>query len=187
MSFGIDVPFLRPKRLSDDTSPTLPVVLHAIEMLEREGDRYDAVCLLQPTNPLRRAADIDNCIRLLTSSDADSVISVLPVPAEHNPYWVYLKTADGSLRLAMGDTQPISRRQDLPPAFHRDGSVYVTRTDVVTMHQSLYGKYVLGYEMSPEFSSNIDTLDDWREIEERMLAKVKSDEDPGILSVASVQ
>ncbi|MGB7208327.1 MAG: acylneuraminate cytidylyltransferase family protein [Pyrinomonadaceae bacterium] len=171
MSWGIDVPFLRPKELSEDVSPTLPVVQHALETLERKGERYDAVCILQPTNPLRRPDDIDNCIELLEKTEADSVISVLPVPSEYNPNWVYWKSEDGRLGLVTGENEPITRRQDLPPAFHREGSVYVTRTCVVRTQQSLYGESILGYEISPEFSSNIDTLNDWQEVEARISRK----------------
>ena len=60
------------------------------------GETFDAVCLLQPTNPLRRSEDIDNCIKLLIESEADSVISVLPVPHEYNPKWVYFQNGNGS-------------------------------------------------------------------------------------------
>jgi CMP-N-acetylneuraminic acid synthetase len=166
--FGVEVPFLRPAVMSEDASPTFPVVQHALETLESQGEQYDAVCLLQPTNPLRRSVDIDNCIELLERTGADSVISVLPVPPTYNPNWVFWKSNDGTLRLSTGENEPTTRRQDLPPAFHREGSVYVTRTEVVKSCQSLYGKKILGYEISPEFSSNIDTPDDWQEIEERM-------------------
>jgi CMP-N-acetylneuraminic acid synthetase len=86
-------------------------------------DPFDAVCLLQPTSPFRRAEDIDACIAMLEERGLDAVVSVVPVPAEHNPHWVYFED-DGLLRLATGEDQPIPRRQELPPAFHRDGSVY---------------------------------------------------------------
>ena len=180
MSWGVEVPFLRPQKLSEDSSPTLPVVQHALEALEHAGEQYDAVCLLQPTNPLRRSFDIDNCIELLEKTGVDSVISVLPVPAEYNPNWVYWKREDGRLGLVTGENEPISRRQDLPPAFHREGSVYVTATAVVRSQQSLYGKNILGYEISPEFSSNIDTPGDWQEVEGRISRRTSNGEGSGI-------
>lgn len=168
MRYGIEVPFLRPKELATDESPTFPVVQHALQTLEREGARYDAVCLLQPTNPLRRGVDIDQCIELLEKGGADSVVSILPVPTEYNPHWVYRKCANGTLALFTDENVPIPRRQDLPPAFHREGSVYVTRTDAIKTSHNLYGRVTLGYEMTAEFSSNIDTLSDWQKIEVRI-------------------
>ncbi len=162
---GIDVPFMRPNELASDTTPTLPVVQHAITTLRERGEEFDAVCLLQPTNPLRRAVDIDNCIELLGATGADSVVSVLPVPAEFNPSWVYVRERDGSIKLSNGQPEPVPRRQELPPAFYRDGTVYVTRTGVVLDGGSLYGSKIRAYEMDPRFSVNIDTEADWKKVE----------------------
>ena len=72
------------------------------------------------------------------------------------------------MSLSTGDTEIIPRRQDLPRAFHRDGSVYITRSQIIINRQSLYGDNVQGYEMSPEFSANIDTEEDWQAIEKRI-------------------
>jgi CMP-N,N'-diacetyllegionaminic acid synthase len=163
--YGLEVPFLRPRDLAEDVTPTLPVVQHAIAELEKQGDRFDAVCLLQPTNPLRRSADIDGCIELLECSMADAVVSVLPVPHEYNPKWVFWMNGGGRISIVTGESEPISRRQDLPPAYHRDGSVYVTRRDVVMNLNSLYGDDLKGYVADPKFSANIDTEKDWEKIE----------------------
>ncbi len=156
--------------LAEDTTPMLSVVLDAVRRVEQSGDFFDAVCLLQPTNPLRRSADIDSCIKLLDSSKADSVVSVLPVPHLYNPKWVYWGNTDGTIALSSGESEPVSRRQDLPSAFHRDGSVYVTRRDVLFEFGNLYGEKVLRYEMDERFSVNIDTLDDWHAAEQMLPA-----------------
>lgn len=168
-SLGIDVPFMRPAELAEDTTPTLPVVLHAVRTLENEGDYYDAVCLLQPTNPLRRSEDVDASIDLLESSGADSVISVLRVPTEYNPKWVYWQNEIGELELTTGEGSPIPRRQDLPPAFHRDGSIYLTRRNILDEFGNLYGTKVRGFELDPKRCVNIDTNEDW-ELAENILA-----------------
>lgn len=168
--WGFDVPFMRPGHLAQDTTPTLPVVQHALMSLAENGESFDAVCLLQPTNPLRREQDIDACVELLASSRASCVISVLPVPHEYNPKWVYWKSTDEKLSLSAGEGDPITRRQDLPPAFFRDGSIYVSRSETV-LDGSLYGPDVIGYEMPPEFSANIDTEADWLAVEERILRR----------------
>lgn len=162
---GLDVPFLRPPELARDDTPTLPMMQDVVGRLEAEGERFDAICLLQPTNPFRRSADVDACVDRLVDSGADAVVSVLAVPAEHNPHWVYFRDADGALRLATGEAQPLPRRQLLPAAFHREGSVYVTRRDVLMERGSLYGDRVLGHEMDPARSVNIDTLADWARAE----------------------
>jgi CMP-N-acetylneuraminic acid synthetase len=170
---GLEVPFMRPAELAADDTPMLPVVRHAILTLEDMGDCFDAICLLQPTNPLRDASLIDACIELLAGEGADSVVTVLPVPHEHNPHWVYFRDDDGALRLSTGEPAPIARRQDLPPAFHREGSVYVTRRDVVVHRNSLYGDRLLGLPVEPERCVNIDSIDDWHRAE-RLVGAVKA-------------
>src|SRR5437868_14236669 len=64
-SRGCDVPFMRPAELARDETPHLPVLQHAVRWLA-EHDRYspDAVMILQPTSPLRRAQDIRESIAL---------------------------------------------------------------------------------------------------------------------------
>lgn len=167
-SFGLEVPFLRPAELAEDTTPTLPVVVHAVRQMEILGESFDAVCLLQPTNPLRRAEDIDACIQLLETTGADSVVSVLPVPHQYNPKWVYWQNERGEITLSTGENSPVARRQDLPAAFHRDGTIYVTRRDVLDEYGNLYGSKVQAYELDATRSVNIDTIEDW-ELAEKTL------------------
>jgi len=160
---GLQIPFLRPAHLAQDQTPMLPVVRHALAWLESCGERFSAVCLLQPTNPLRRAEDIDGCIELFMREQADGVVTILPVPHEYNPHWVYFRRDDGTLQISTGESEPIPSRQLLPAACHREGSVYVTRTSVINNENSLYGRRLLGYPM--ERSINIDNLEDWQRAE----------------------
>lgn len=164
-SCGLEVPFVRPAELAEDETPTLPVIQHAVRWLEESGERFDAVCLLQPTNPLRRPEDIDACIRLLETTNADAVVTITAVPAEHNPHWVYFQNGSNLLRLSTGEVTPIPRRQELPPAFHREGSVYVTRRDVLMETNSLYGVKLAGHLIAAESSVNIDGPQDWARAE----------------------
>ena len=162
---GLQVPFLRPDHLAQDDTPMLPVIQHALNWFESHGERFAAVCVLQPTNPLRRSEDIDGCIEMLQREDADAIVTILPVPHGYNPHWVYFRQKNGSLQLSTGESEPIPRRQSLPAAYHRDGSVYVTRSDVITSGKSLYGNRLLGYLLNSDRSVNIDSLEDWQRAE----------------------
>lgn len=167
---GLEVPFLRPAELGRDDTPTLPVIQHALNWLEERGERFDVVCLLEPTSPIRRPGLIDSCLDLLRTSGADSVVTIVPIPSEYNPHWVYLRNPDGTLHLATGEADPIPRRQDLPPAYSRDGSVYVSRRDVIMKQRSLYGKRIAGFVVGNEESVNIDDNADWKRAEEMLKA-----------------
>ena len=66
-SFGISVPFLRPKNLAKDKSSSINALIHCINFLENEKHFFDYCILLEPTSPLRDFTDIDLNIKKLTS------------------------------------------------------------------------------------------------------------------------
>lgn len=163
-SFGIDAPFLRPDHLATDTAASIDVVMHALQFLEEKGEFYDAICLLQPTSPFRKYGFIDEAIQKFISNDSDALVSVLPVPHEFNPHWVFESNENGFLTIATGEHEIIKRRQELPEAYFRDGSIYLTKTNVVKKG-SFFGN-TLGYiENNPNFYVNIDTEKDWEKAE----------------------
>lgn len=162
---GAEAPFLRPAHLAQDDTPTLPVIQHALQWLSSQGRHFDAVCLLQPTNPFRPMGFIDRAINQFLESGADSLISVLPVPLEFNPHWVFEPGADGLLKIATGESSIIPRRQALPKAYYRDGSIYLTQTEVLLAKNTLFGESVAYIEADPTFHVNIDTPEDWEEAE----------------------
>src|SRR6185436_18271922 len=73
LAIGCEVPFMRPAELARDDSVHLDVMKHAVEwMRDRASYRPDLVMILQPTSPLRTAADIRNAVSLIESTGADS-------------------------------------------------------------------------------------------------------------------
>ncbi|WGK63808.1 acylneuraminate cytidylyltransferase family protein [Croceiramulus getboli] len=170
-SLGVEVPFQRPRELAQDHTPTLPVIQHALQYLHEQGEQFDAVCLLQLTTPFRPKGFIDRAIKKFEAGAYDALVSVLPVPDSYNPHWVF-EERNGELELATGDSEIIPRRQDLPPAYHRDGSLYLTRTEVLLEQNSLYGQRLGFLESDPEWYVNIDTPADWEKAE-RMAQKIE--------------
>lgn len=163
---GIEVPFKRPANLAADKSPTLPVILHALDYYKSMGQQFDAVCLLQVTSPFRTVEFLNKAITTFIAQNTDSLVSVQEVPHEYNPHWTFEINKNGNLKIATGEKEIISRRQDLPKTYHRDGSIYITKTAVLEKQQSLYGNSI-AYIVSPkEFYVNIDTLQDWEKAEQ---------------------
>ena len=164
-SLGAEVPFLRPDELARDETPTLPVIEHALHTLEKTSESFDAVCILQATTPFRDEGLIDAAIEKFIRSDADSLVSVIAVPHEYNPHWVFEPDQKGNLKVATGEQQLISRRQDLPPAYIRDGALYLTKLNVIQQKKSLYGDSLVYIENYSEHHVNLDTLEDWTKAE----------------------
>jgi CMP-N-acetylneuraminic acid synthetase len=171
-AMGLWVPFLRPKELAKDDTPTLTVVLSILNWLEEIHLSFDAYCLLQPTSPFRTSIDIDNAIELLINSNADSVVSVTKVPLHFNPDWQLIIDTDNILHT--WTNKPLSSiptsRQQLRTTFIRNGAIYITRHSTLVNQKSLYGKVTIAYDMTSTPHVNIDTEDDWI-IAEKILLK----------------
>ena len=157
---GLEVPFLRPAELALDSSPTLPVIQHVLDHYASQGEYFDAMCLLEVTTPFRPHGLLDRAINKFVELDADALVTVLPIPATYNPHWAFEVDGQGGLRIATGEEKIIPRRQELPQAYHRDGSIYLTKTSIIQTG-SLYGKKLSYLENDPNFYINIDTPEDW--------------------------
>ncbi|NEV93936.1 acylneuraminate cytidylyltransferase family protein [Psychroflexus sp. YR1-1] len=159
-NLGVEVPFKRPENLAADQSGSVEVVQHAVEYMEDQGEYYDTVLLLQVTSPFREDGFIGRAIEKFIKSEADALVSVLPVPQEYNPHWVFEADEQDNLKISTGEEGIIKRRQDLPKAFFRDGSIYITKTDVIKKG-SFFGNKLTYIESNPELYVNIDTMEDW--------------------------
>jgi CMP-N,N'-diacetyllegionaminic acid synthase len=170
---GLQVPFIRPMALAQDNTPTIDAIIHALHWYENKNIFFDAVCLLQITSPFRTLEFLDKAIEKFIESDCDSLVSVQRVPHEYNPHWTFEMNEEGNLKIATGETEIISLRQELPTAYHRDGSIYITTTVVLLTDHSLYGKSTAFIESDTELYVNIDTLADWDKAEEMIKKQQK--------------
>jgi N-acylneuraminate cytidylyltransferase len=153
------VPFLRPDELAQDSSPMMPVLAHALAEVERqEGRRYDTLLLLDPTSPGRFPEDIERAFRLLDADPlADGVLGCSR--PTFNPFWVGVIEREGALAPAFPDAFHHTRRQDVPPFFRINGSLYLWRTDFIrTAARATDGRQLL-LELPEQRALSID--DQW--------------------------
>lgn len=161
----IAAPFLRPPSLAADRSPMTDVVAHALYHAGNHGHAFDYVLLLQPTCPFRIPGIIDDTIRHILSQKADSLITVRKIPDAFNPFWAYTLHSNGCKKTMQGANVPtITRRQDLPATYHRDGEIYIARASLIRGGQLTGGK-VAACINDNEFGINIDTPTDWAQAE----------------------
>ncbi len=156
--YGAEVPFMRLPELAVDKTPTLPVLQHAVRFVEeQDGTRIGWVLLLQPTSPLRTKADILAALELAQLGDCDSVISVVQAPTHP----LFMKRIENGQLLSFSDVlveNEGTRRQDAqPPAYVRNGAIYLTRRDVLMERNSIWGRFIRPYVMPPERSVNVDS------------------------------
>lgn len=153
---GLVVPCRRPAELAQDDTPALPVLQHMVRVLKDQGEEFDAVFILQPTNPLRLVSDIDGAIQLLEESGADSVIGWSPVGERHPARMKFIDAEGRVTDPPFAEASEGQRRQELSQLYLRDGSVYLTRIDVLMREGSIKGADCRAWILPPERSWNID-------------------------------
>jgi CMP-N-acetylneuraminic acid synthetase len=153
---GLDVVALpRPAELARDETRTHEVVAHVLRELEGRDERFDAVAVLQCTSPFTAPGDVDAAVALLERTGAPSVVSVVRVEAAQHP--LKLKVLDGDRLRPYLAEDALTPAQELPPLWVRNGSVYVSRREVIERGAMLDPDDVRGYEMPAERSFDVDT------------------------------
>ena len=147
---GVEVPFRRPAELATDTAGAVGVAVHALEALEPS---FDVLVLLQPTSPLRTGEDIDRCLELLASRNADSCTSVHE--CSKPPEWMFRVADDGRMQPVLPAFDD-SRRQDIRPTHVLNGAVYACRVAAFLAHRRFVTADTLAYVMPRERGLDID-------------------------------
>ena len=158
-SAGADIPFLRPAEFASDKSSAVEVIIHAIDFYAAQDRTFDYIVYLQPTSPLRTTLDIDNAIKQLLLSDADSLVSVMDVP--HQFGLDSLMVEENGFVHAAKTASDTTRRQEKTAFVARNGpAIVITKPSTVKAYNNLYGEKISAYKMPANRSADIDGVDD---------------------------
>jgi pseudaminic acid cytidylyltransferase len=160
--FGAEVPFLRSAELSDDYTPTAPVVAHTLHWLAASGCPADHVCCIYATAPFVRPEYVTEGYHLLTEHKVSSVFSVTPFPF---PIWRALKLAEDGHVAMFWPEYELTRSNDLPAAYHDAGQFYWLACEVFLQNQKMYGRDALPVILPRYLVQDIDTPEDWETAE----------------------
>jgi len=158
--FGVEVPFLRPEYLATDTATSMDVIIHAVNWLEDNNEKFEYVMKLQPTSPLRTAEDIINSFELLEKKNADSIISVSK--CEDHPLWT--NTLDDTLSMEDFVNEEIKdkNRQELEDYYKLNGVIFLSKTKKLLSTKDWYGDNSYAYIMESVRSIDIDNIIDFK-------------------------
>lgn len=163
--YGAHVPYRRPAELASDSAAKIPAIEHLVAHLEAGGLSIGRIVDLQPTSPLRSQGDLAAAI---TASEGDPTLGLVVSVTEpsHSPYFTLVEAqADGSVALSKPAAHV--RRQDLPPVWGLNGSIYVWRREALAKAAAL-GFWSVRVGVSPmprERSVDIDDALDFEHAE----------------------
>jgi YrbI family 3-deoxy-D-manno-octulosonate 8-phosphate phosphatase len=152
--YGAEV-IWRPAEISGDRASSEAALLHALDELDAHaGYRPDLVVMLQATSPMRRPHDVQRAIDTLLAEGADSLFSACTV---HGFLW----HREGEELSSIGyDYRDRRMRQDGPEDLLENGSIYVTRHDLLRATRNRLGGRIAVYRMDPLDSFQVDEPSD---------------------------
>jgi len=164
-NLGAEAPFIRPKNLSEASTPIEPVIKHVYEyLIDKEKYKADAIALLLPTSPFRLLADINSAVEIYEKEKPTSVVSVSIAEANYNPHWMLVEKS-GSVSLFNGKklSEIKDRRQDLPEVFIRNDFIYLMNPkNLYETPPNLYGDKVHLLKIEEHrYDIDINSEKDW--------------------------
>jgi pseudaminic acid cytidylyltransferase len=162
ISYGAEVPFIRPKDLSDDYSGTTEVITHAVQWIQTNNLSPEAVCCIYATNPFLQADEIKEGLEKLRTNRYSYVISATEFAAP-----IYRSFTDNNKDgVEMVFPQHFySRSQDLPPTFHDAGQFYWAKPSTWLNKERIFSDKTGLIKLPRWRVQDIDTLEDWKRAE----------------------
>lgn len=161
-NYGAEVPFIRPAKLATDLASSADVVLHSINWVsENSQEKYDYVCLLEPSSPFASYKDLNEALRLIEENDADTLLGMKEVDVTTN--FIHSLDKDGKLSefyYAIKDLKSI-RRQDQKREYTMNGCMYIAKWDYFLKNKLFHSENSIPYIMPEESSIEIDTILDY--------------------------
>lgn len=159
--YGAEVPFLRSEKLSDDFTPTIPVVVDAINKCTDAGLVVDWVCCIYPCVPFLTANDLTETLRLVEGKCDKFVfpVSEYPVPIQ----WAMRLGLNGVVSFLSPESEAV-RSQDLERFYYDAGQFYWGKSSVWLSRENILSSGI-GYPIPNSRVVDIDTLDDWKRAE----------------------
>jgi len=159
---GAEVPFMRPAQLSDDHTPTLPVITHAIEWQAAQGRSPQQVCCIYATAPFITTADLRRGEELLRQTSCEYAFSV-------TSYGFSIQRAlrmSAKNRVSMFYPEhQLTRSQDLEPAYHDAAQFYWGQAEAWLSGRPIFGENSAPVLLPRHRVQDIDTPEDWTRAE----------------------
>ncbi|QDF30239.1 pseudaminic acid cytidylyltransferase [Halarcobacter anaerophilus] len=159
--YGAEVPFLRPKELSDDYTGTGQVIEHALNFLKQRGECYEFCCTIYATAPFLQEKYLIEGFDQLKNSKAKHAFSCtsMPFPIQRT----FKITPNGRCEMFWPENF-MKRSQDLEEAYQDAGQFYWTNLNIES-EEITFGKDSIPIILPRYLVHDIDTLEDWKRAE----------------------
>jgi pseudaminic acid cytidylyltransferase len=160
---GAETPFKRPKNLSDDITPTVPVIKHAIEWVAANWEKPEAVCCIYATAPFVRAEDVRAAHDRLRGDQVSGYVfsaTSFGFPIQR----AFKITKSGHCEMFQPHNYN-ARSQDLEHAYQDAGQFYWGSADAYLSDKIFFSTDSMPYLLPRYRVQDIDTPEDWKRAE----------------------
>jgi pseudaminic acid cytidylyltransferase len=158
---GAEVPFRRPANLSDDRTPTVPVIAHAVAQCRERSWDVSHACCIYPCTPLLDIGDLAGALEMALAEDADFVY---PVTEYAHPIQRAMRRLPSGQMQFLQPEHELTRTQDLEKTYHDAGQFYWGKASAWLAQKRMHSGG-LGYAIPHWRVADIDTEDDWQRAE----------------------
>jgi pseudaminic acid cytidylyltransferase len=159
--YGAKVPFKRPVHLSDDLTPTVPVIAHAIGEHLLTDTTIKFVCCIYPCSPFILINDLEASIKIMKERGANFIY---PVCEYHHPIYRGLRKLKNDKMEFLYPEFELTRTQDLEKVYHDTGQFYWGKVNAWLDNMKMHSNG-LGFTIPNWRVVDIDNIDDWKRAE----------------------
>jgi|TARA_Y100000294_G_scaffold43631_1_gene40036 CMP-N,N'-diacetyllegionaminic acid synthase len=170
-SFGAQGWFIRPKKLSSDSSSKVAAIKHALLESEKYyNKKFNFIVDLDVTSPLRKVKDIINAYKFFIRKNTDILIT--GTTSKKNPYFNMVEIRNKGVKKVINTKKKIFRRQDAPKTYDMNAAIYIwkrkalinSKSVIEVLQKKAKTKTIL-YEMPENRSIDIDSTFDFKLVE----------------------
>jgi pseudaminic acid cytidylyltransferase len=160
--YGAEVPFVRPKAISDDYTATSDVIVHAIEFFKKKSYEIDNVCCLYPTSVFFSKDDLASGFKALKKKKWKFSLSVTKYNYPIARSFELIK--DGGLKMIYPENFS-KRTQDFKTLYHDAAQFYWGKKSAWLEKSQLFGQSSFPIKIPSWKIQDIDEIEDWKRAE----------------------
>lgn len=171
--YAAEVPFIRPKEISDDFTGTNAVVKHALQWFQQRQEKIDYACCIYATAPFVTVQDIQHGFQLLVSDPSLQfafTATTFPFPIQRA-----LKLTSTHKVQMFYPEHLMTRSQDLEEAYHDAGQIYWGKAQAFLNDLPVFSDCSLPIIIPRYRVQDIDTPEDWIRAELMMQALIQQE------------
>ena len=170
--YGAKVPFIRPKNLSGDFTPTRDVIKHALDYLKKKYGEVNDFCCIYPTAPLLEKNTLVKSYKIFNKFNKEKYI-FSAVKFSYPVQRGFYITNKNKIK-PMFKKNFKKRSQDLKNIYHDAGQFYMGTINMIKKNINIFSDEAYPIILDESLVQDIDTMTDWKIAELKFKKKSKS-------------